>query len=98
MGIRICLGQLKSHPGGYLDAVSAGRTLEVIRRGRLAALILPESAFTGDPPASTIAVSRLRKNAAPYFDRVAKGDVIGVMRDGRPVARIVAASTSSPGG
>ena len=34
MGMPICLGQLRSHPSGYLDEVSAGRTLEVIRRGR----------------------------------------------------------------
>jgi prevent-host-death family protein len=93
MSAQICLGQLRSHPGGYLDEVSAGRTLEVIRRGRLAALIVPESAFDNGPPASTIAMSSLRRNVASCFDRVADGDVIGVVRDGRPVARIVAAAT-----
>jgi len=77
-----------------LDEVSAGRTLEVIRRGRLAALIVPESAFPHDPPDATVPVSRLRANAAPYFDRVARGDIIGVVRGGRLVARIMAATAS----
>jgi antitoxin (DNA-binding transcriptional repressor) of toxin-antitoxin stability system len=94
MGMPICLGQLRSHPSGYLDEVSAGRTLEVIRRGRLAALIVPESAFPHDPPDATVPVSRLRANAAPYFDRVARGDIIGVVRGGRLVARIMAATAS----
>jgi antitoxin (DNA-binding transcriptional repressor) of toxin-antitoxin stability system len=89
---QICLGQLRGHLREYLDEVSAGSTLEVIRRGRLAALIVPESACPHAPPDATISVSGLRKNPARYFDRVAGGETIGVIGSGGPVARIMAAT------
>ena len=95
---QICLGQLKSHPREYLDEVSAGSTLEVIRRGRLAALIVPESACPHDPPDATIPVSGLRNNPAQYFDRVAGGEIIGVVASGGLVARIMAATQTWRGG
>jgi antitoxin (DNA-binding transcriptional repressor) of toxin-antitoxin stability system len=105
MGVRICLGQLKSYACDYLERVSRGETLEIVRRGRLVAFMVPpfpllHEPLTGgdrigaaDSPATdaNIPLSHLRKNAAPYFDRVAAGDIIGVVRRGRLVARIVAA-------
>jgi antitoxin (DNA-binding transcriptional repressor) of toxin-antitoxin stability system len=93
MGQQICLGQLKSHACDYLDQVSAGGTLEIIRRGRLAALIVPESAFSHEPPDANIPLSSLRSNAAPYFDRVAEGQILGIVRRGSLVARIMALTT-----
>jgi antitoxin (DNA-binding transcriptional repressor) of toxin-antitoxin stability system len=89
---QICLGQLRSHLREYFDEVSAGKTLQVIRRGRLAALIVPESACPDDPPNATVSVSGLRKNPARYFDRVARGETIGVVGSGGLVARIMAAT------
>ena len=107
MGVRICLGQLKSHAGDYLERVSTGETLEIVRRGRLVAFMVPPLPFLAEPPTggdrigaadppapqANIPLSQLRKNAAPYFDRVAAGDMIGVLRRGRLVARIVAATS-----
>jgi len=107
MGVRICLGQLKSHAGDYLERVSTGETLEIVRRGRLVAFMVPPFPFLAEPPTggdrigaahppaaqANIPLSQLRKNAAPYFDRVAAGDMIGVLRRGRLVARIVAATS-----
>jgi antitoxin (DNA-binding transcriptional repressor) of toxin-antitoxin stability system len=103
MGVRICLGQLKTYARGYLARVSAGETLEIVRRGRLAAFILPpcpsledvdRDAAAGRGPDVYIPLSHLRRNAAPYFDRAAAGEIIGVLRRGRLVARIVAAGSN----
>jgi antitoxin (DNA-binding transcriptional repressor) of toxin-antitoxin stability system len=104
MAVRICLGQLKRYACGYLERVSAGETLEIVRRGRLVAFMVPpfsEPPSDGDrigaaePPApnAKIPLSQLRHNAAPYFDRVAAGNIIDVVRHGSLVARIVAASS-----
>jgi antitoxin (DNA-binding transcriptional repressor) of toxin-antitoxin stability system len=107
MGVRICLGQLKSYACDYLERVSRGETLEIARRGRLVAFMVPpfpllhepskggDHIGAADPPApdANIPLSQLRKNAAPCFDRVAAGDIIGVLRRGRLVARIVAATS-----
>src|ERR1700730_865919 len=41
MGVRICLGQLKSYACDYLERVSRGETLEIVRRGRLVAFMVP---------------------------------------------------------
>ena len=95
MGQQICLGQLRRHACDYLDEVSAGGTLEIIRRGRLTALIVPESAFSHEPPDTNITLSSLRFNAAPYFDRVAKGQIIGIVRGGSLVARIMALTSAA---
>jgi antitoxin (DNA-binding transcriptional repressor) of toxin-antitoxin stability system len=96
MGVRICLGQLKTYACGYLARVSAGETLEVVRRGRLAAFMMPPSdgAAVDRVPDTYVPLSHLRKNAAPYFDRAAAGEIIGVLRRGRLVARIVAAASN----
>jgi antitoxin (DNA-binding transcriptional repressor) of toxin-antitoxin stability system len=107
MAVRICLGQLKSYARGYLERVSTGDTLEIVRRGRLVAFILPASPSSHEPPNGTdsvgsadlapdanIPLSHLRENAAPYFDRVAAGEIIGVVRRGMLVARIVAAAST----
>jgi antitoxin (DNA-binding transcriptional repressor) of toxin-antitoxin stability system len=104
MAVRICLGQLKSYASGYLERVSAGETLEIVRRGRLVAFMVPpfleppsdvERIGAADPPApnAKIPLSQLRRNAAPYFDRVAAGNVIDVVRHGSLIARIVAATS-----
>ena len=107
MGVRICLGQLKRYACDYLERVSRGETLEIVRRGRLVAFMVPpfpllcepskggDHIGAADPPApdANIPLSQLRKNAAPCFDRVAAGDIIGVLRRGRLVARIVAATS-----
>ena len=104
MAVRIGLGQLKCYACGYLERVSAGETLEIVRRGRLVAFMVPpfseppsdgESTGGAKPPApnATIPLSQLRHNAAPYFDRVAAGNVIDVVRHGSLVARIVAANS-----
>jgi prevent-host-death family protein len=103
MAVRICLGQLKHYACGYLEQVSAGETLEIVRRGRLVAFVVPpflepssdvECIGAADPPGpnAKIPLSQLRRNAAPYFDRVAAGNVIDVVRHGRLIARIVAAN------
>jgi antitoxin (DNA-binding transcriptional repressor) of toxin-antitoxin stability system len=102
MGLRICLGQLKTYARGYLERISAGETLEIVRRGRLVAFMVPAYPSLCEPlkdidraadlsPDAYIALSHLRKNAAPYFDRAEAGEIIGVLRHGRLVARIVAA-------
>ena len=104
MAVRICLGQLKSYASGYLERVSAGETVEIVRRGRLVAFMVPpyleppsdvERIGATDPPApnAKIPLSQLRRNAAPYFDRVAAGNVIDVVRHGSLIARIVAATS-----
>ena len=104
MGVRICLGQFKSYACGYLERVSAGETLEIVRRGRLVAFVVPpflESPSDGDrigaadtpAPNAQIPLSQLRRNAAPYFDRVAAGNIIDVVRHGSLIARIVAATS-----
>ena len=41
MAVRIGLGQLKCYACGYLERVSAGETLEIVRRGRLVAFMVP---------------------------------------------------------
>jgi prevent-host-death family protein len=108
MGTLICLGQLRSNPCGYLDRVAAGETLEVVRRGKVVARIVPASA---DVPESSvddegwrkapgwaadvrIAVSQVRRNPAPYFDRVEAGERIGLVRRDALIAQIIPASPS----
>jgi antitoxin (DNA-binding transcriptional repressor) of toxin-antitoxin stability system len=95
MGVRVCLTQLRSC-AGYLERVSAGETLEIIRRGRLVAFMVPPSPSSREPPkvVDRIALTHLRKNAAPYLDRVAAGEIIGVVHRGVLVARIVAAAST----
>ena len=86
-----------------MEQVTAGETLEIVRRGRLVAFVVPpfhEPPSDGDrvgaaePPTlnAKIPLSQLRHNAAPYFDRVAAGNIIDVERHGSLVARIVAAT------
>jgi antitoxin (DNA-binding transcriptional repressor) of toxin-antitoxin stability system len=105
MGAQICLGQLRSDTCGFIDRVSAGETLEIIRRGKLVALIVPDLSFPHQPPNgderidvedrgpdANILLTHLRKNAATYFDRVAAGEIIGIVHHGRLIARILAAT------
>ena len=95
----ICLGQLRADPGSYFDRVAAGESIDIVRRGKLVAHLVP--AITGRQerrPVSPIAcpwilLSHLRKQPARYLDRVAAGETIGIVRDGELVARIVSAVT-----
>jgi prevent-host-death family protein len=100
----ICLGQLRCNTGGYIDRVAAGETLEIVRRGKLVARIVPAHA-PGDPrrdahvgghldaahssTGAWIQLSHLRRHAASYLDRVAAGETIAIIRRDTPVARIV---------
>ncbi|MGE5698306.1 MAG: type II toxin-antitoxin system Phd/YefM family antitoxin [Candidatus Sericytochromatia bacterium] len=106
MGAPIGLGQLRSGPRGYLDRVAAGETLEVVRRRKVVARIVP--AFAAVPESlddrdgwrkapgwgadAQIEIAEVRRNAAPYFDRVAAGECIGISHRGVLVARIIPAT------
>jgi len=97
MGWPICLGQLRSCATDDFDRVAAGETIDIIRRGKLVARIVPTLRDQPDRrQASRIAepwirLGQLRKHAARYLDRVAAGETIGIIRDGVLVARIVSA-------
>ena len=76
----ICLGQLRTCATGYFDRVAAGETIDIIRRGKLVARIVP--AFSDQPDRRQVSriaepwirLGQLRKHAARYLDRVAAGD------------------------
>ncbi len=97
----IGLGQLRSHACAYLERVAAGEEIDVVRRGRLAARILPVGDWRVAPiPARTVkaadaggwvGLDELRTRAGRCFDRVAAGETIYVVREGRLLARIVPA-------
>jgi antitoxin (DNA-binding transcriptional repressor) of toxin-antitoxin stability system len=92
----IGLGQLRSNACGYLGRVAAGETIDVVRRGKMVARIVPagDSRMTPVPADADrrIELDELRQRAGRYFDRVAAGQTIEVIRGGKLVARIVSAA------
>lgn len=102
----IGLGQLRSNACAYLERVAAGETIDVVRRGKLVARIVPVGDWRVAPiPARSVKVvasdaggwvglDELRTRAGRCFDRVAVGETIYVVRGGRLLARIVSAGDS----
>ncbi|MEE6179779.1 type II toxin-antitoxin system Phd/YefM family antitoxin [Mycobacterium sp. 050134] len=101
----IGLGQLRSHACAYLERVATGETLDVVRRGKLVARIVPVGAWRVAPvpartvkaaadPGSWVGLDELRTRAGRCFDRVAAGETIYVVRGGRFLAKIVSAGDS----
>jgi antitoxin (DNA-binding transcriptional repressor) of toxin-antitoxin stability system len=102
----IGLGQLRSNACTYLGRVAAGETIDVLRRGKLVARIVPVGDWRVAPnPARSVKVAapdaggwvgldELRTRAGRCFDRVAAGETISVVRGGKLLARIVSASDS----
>ncbi|SPM26616.1 type II toxin-antitoxin system Phd/YefM family antitoxin [Mycobacterium terramassiliense] len=99
----IGLGQLRSDACAYLERVVAGEAIDVVRRGKLVARIVPVGDWRVAPiPARSIKSSapetggwvgleELRTRAGRCFDRVAAGETIYVVRGGKLLARIVSA-------
>jgi prevent-host-death family protein len=101
----IGLGQLRSDACTYLDRVAAGETIEVVRRGKRVAQIVPVGDWRRAPipersvkvePGSWVGLDELRTRAGRCFDRVAAGETIYVVRGGKLLARIVSAGDSVP--
>jgi antitoxin (DNA-binding transcriptional repressor) of toxin-antitoxin stability system len=104
----IGLGQLRSDACAYLERVAAGETIDVVRRGKLVARILPVGDWRVAPiPARSVKVpapdvggwvglEELRTRAGRCFDRVAAGETVYVVRAGRILARIVSAGAATP--
>ncbi len=102
----IGLGQLRYDMSTYLARVAAGATIDVVRRGKLVARIVPVGDRRVAPiPARSVRVAapdaggwvgldELRKRAGRCFDRVAAGETLFVVRDGSLLARIVPAGDS----
>ena len=103
----IGLGQLRSDACTYLERVAAGEMIDVVRRGRLVARIVPVGDWRVAPiPARTVKVpapdaggwvglDELRTRAGRCFDRVAAGETVYIVRGGRLLARIVPAGDST---
>ncbi|MCV7443125.1 hypothetical protein H7K33_12870 [Mycobacterium paraense] len=99
----IGLGQLRSDACAYLERVTAGEAIDVVRRGKLVARIVPVGdwrvapipARSGKAPSPEaggwVGLEELRTRAGRCFDRVAAGETIYVVRGGRLLARIVSA-------
>jgi antitoxin (DNA-binding transcriptional repressor) of toxin-antitoxin stability system len=99
----IGVGQLRSNACTYLERVAAGATIDVVRRGKLVARIVPVDDWRVVPiPARSVpavapdaggwvGLDELRKRAGRCFDRVAAGETVYVVRGGRLLARIVSA-------
>ena len=90
----------------YLGRVAVGETIDVVRRGKLVARIVPAGDWRVAPiPARSVKVvgpdaggwvglDELRTRAGRCFDRVAAGETIYVVRGGKLLARIVPAGDS----
>lgn len=100
----IGLGQLRSDACTYLERVAAGETLDVVRRGKLVAQIVPVGDWRVAPiPARSVkaeepgwvGLDELRTRAGQCFDRVAAGETLYVVRAGRILARIVATGAAA---
>lgn len=100
----IGLGQLRSDACTYLERVSGGETLDVVRRGKLVAQIQPVGDWRVAPiPARSadaaepgwVGLDELRTRAGRCFDRVASGETLYVVRGGRILARITAIGDSA---
>src|SRR5689334_11569307 len=96
----IGLGQLRSDALRYLERIAAGETIDVVRRGKLVARIMPVGDWrmapiparsVNAPDAGWVGLDELRTRAGRCFDRVAAGETLYVVRGGRLLARIVAA-------
>lgn len=99
----IGLGQLRSDACRYLERVATGETIDVVRRGKLVARIVPVGdwrvapipARSVEPAASDaggwVGLDELRTRAGRCFDRVAAGETLSVVRGGRLLAQIVPA-------
>ncbi|WP_208619793.1 type II toxin-antitoxin system Phd/YefM family antitoxin [Mycobacterium scrofulaceum] len=99
----IGLGQLRSNACTYLERVAAGESIDVVRRGKLVARIVPVGDFRVAPiparsvqPAASdaggwVGLDELRTRAGRCFDRVAAGETVNVVRGGRLLAQIVPA-------
>lgn len=99
----IGLGQLRSDACGYLERVAAGEAIDVVRRGKLVARLVPVGDWRVAPlPARSakapvpetggwVGLEELRTRAGRCFDRVAAGEAIYVVRGGRLLAKIVSA-------
>jgi prevent-host-death family protein len=96
----IGLGQLRSNASAYLERVVAGETIDVVRRGRVLARIVPAGDSNITPISADagrrIELDELRKRAGRYFDRVAAGQTIEVIRGAELVARILSAARNEP--
>jgi prevent-host-death family protein len=105
----IGLGQLRNNACTYLERVAGGQTIDVVRRGKLVARIVPvgdgrvapipaRSVTAAAPDAGWVGLEELRKRAGRCFDRVAAGETVYVVRGGRLLARIVSAgcATAAP--
>lgn len=102
----IGLGQLRSNACAYLEQVAAGVTIDVVRRGKVVARIVPVGDWRVAPiPARSakvvapdaggwVGLDELRTRAGRCLDRVAAGETICVVRGGRLLARIVPAGAS----
>ncbi|OJZ74627.1 hypothetical protein BRW65_07890 [Mycobacterium paraffinicum] len=103
----IGLGQLRSDACTYLERVAAGEAIDVIRRGKLVARILPVGDWrvapiparsvkpTGPEAGGWVGLDELRTRAGRCFDRVAAGETLNVVRGGRLLAQIVSAGESA---
>ncbi len=102
----IGLGQLRSDACTYLERVAAGESLDVVRRGKLVAKIVPvgdwrvaaipaRSVKAAEPDSGWVGLDELRTRAGRCFDRVAGGETLYVVRGGRILARIVAAGEAT---
>lgn len=103
----IGLGQLRSNACTYLERVAAGESIDVVRRGKLVARIVPVGDFRVAPiparsvePAAShaggwVGLDELRTRAGRCFDRVAAGETVSVVRGGRLLAKIVPAGEAA---
>ena len=102
----IGLGQLRSDTCTYLERVVAGEILDIVRRGKLVARIMPvadwrvapipaRSVNATEPDSGWVGLDELRTRAGRCFDRVAAGETLYVVRGGRILARIVAAGEAA---
>ena len=97
----IGLGQLRSNACTYLERIAAGESIDVVRRGKLVARMVPVADWRVAPiPARPgaggwVGLDELRTRAGRCFDRVAAGETLYVVRDGSLLARIVSAGAST---
>lgn len=95
MAETIGIGQLRADTCAYLNRVADGDTLEVIRRGQLAARIEPlpqrrrRSRAGGE--VITVQLSGFRSQASRYLDWVGSGCTVHVYHQGQALAQIRAA-------
>lgn len=91
------LDELRTRAGQCLDRVAAGETINVVRAGRLLALIVPVADCGAPPPLTQgeIGLDEFRSRAGRYVDRVLAGETLRVIRRGQ-VVQILSPSADSP--